>query len=75
MVCLNDTYCKYYVMEYGLMPDISMCQGRNCPQKETCYRYKATPDKYWQSWAEFDTAREEDGLPCQYYWEWYKGGD
>lgn len=26
------------------MPDITMCQGRDCPMKESCYRFTATPD-------------------------------
>jgi len=32
------------------MPDIAMCQGNECPLKETCYRYKAEPSKYRQSY-------------------------
>jgi hypothetical protein len=37
------------------MPDISMCRGKNdiskCPIRDTCYRYKATPDRF-QSYIE-----------------------
>jgi hypothetical protein len=25
------------------MPDLTMCQGVNCPQKIACYRYRAVP--------------------------------
>lgn len=32
------------------MPDITMCSGGNCPNKEGCYRYTATPSHYWQSY-------------------------
>ena len=32
------------------MPDITMCRGKNCPDKNTCYRFTAMPDKYWQSY-------------------------
>jgi hypothetical protein len=32
------------------MPDITMCSGRGCPKKDQCYRYKATPNQYWQSY-------------------------
>lgn len=32
------------------MPDITMCSGQDCPLKEKCYRYKATPSKYQQSY-------------------------
>lgn len=32
------------------MPDISMCEGKDCPIKEKCYRFKATPSRYGQSY-------------------------
>lgn len=32
------------------MPDISMCPGTNCPLKEQCYRYTATPNEQRQSY-------------------------
>lgn len=47
------------------MPDISMCKGGDCPLKETCYRYKATPDQYLQSYFG-EVPYESDG--CKYYW-------
>ena len=28
------------------MPDISMCKGEDCPLKNQCYRYTATPCEY-----------------------------
>jgi hypothetical protein len=28
------------------MPDISMCKGEDCPLKNECYRYTATPCEY-----------------------------
>lgn len=31
------------------MPDITMCTGGNCPLKESCYRYRAVPNKLLQS--------------------------
>jgi hypothetical protein len=46
------------------MPDISMCPGTNCPQKETCYRYTAKPSD-WQSY--FSVPPIKDGK-CEYYW-------
>lgn len=30
--------------------DITMCNGGNCPNKESCYRYTAIPNTYWQSY-------------------------
>ena len=44
------------------MADITMCSGTNCPLKETCYRYKATPSS-WQSY--FSEPPFKDG-ECEY---------
>ena len=32
------------------MPDITMCEGKDCPLKETCYRYTAKPSEFRQSY-------------------------
>lgn len=32
------------------MPDISKCQGTGCPLKNECYRYRAAPYKFMQSY-------------------------
>lgn len=32
------------------MADITMCEGKNCTLKESCYRFTATPNKYRQSY-------------------------
>jgi hypothetical protein len=34
------------------MPDIIMCSGEGCPEKvrENCYRYRAVPNPYRQSY-------------------------
>ena len=32
------------------MPDITMCEGRGCPQKDKCYRHTAEPDIVVQSY-------------------------
>ena len=48
------------------MPDITMCNGVGCQMKETCYRYKATPSEFRQSY--FFTAPNK-GLDCNYYWK------
>ena len=48
------------------MPDITMCTGDDCPMKNTCYRYLATPSEYWQSYfACVPYANSE----CEHYWE------
>ena len=47
-----------------MSPDITMCQGTNCPHKETCYRYTAKPSEY-QSY--FIDPPVKDGK-CDMYW-------
>lgn len=49
------------------MADISMCKDTLCKSKETCYRFKATPNKYRQAY--LNTNREEDAVNCNMYWE------
>lgn len=50
------------------MPDISMCKGENCPLKEKCYRFKAIPSEFWQSYfSEIPYSFESNG--CEYFWE------
>lgn len=35
------------------MSDISMCQNKDCPSYEQCYRFMATPNPYRQSYMDF----------------------
>jgi len=51
------------------MADISMCKGIGCEAKETCYRYKATPNELWQSYF-LKSPIENSG--CDYYWNLQK---
>ena len=51
------------------MPDIAMCSGDGCEIKSTCYRYRATPSEYHQSY--FVTPPTAD-LQCDFYWEFIK---
>lgn len=46
------------------MPDITMCEGKECPLKENCYRFKENPSKYRQSY--FMDIPYKDGT-CKYY--------
>jgi len=57
------------------MPDIAMCEGKDCPIKEACYRYTATPSEYRQSYfAEIPYNKEED--KCDHYMPiWQKKTD
>lgn len=43
------------------MPDFSMCDGKGCSKRETCYRFKAAPDRI-QSYI------KPDPKTCQHYW-------
>ena len=47
------------------MPDISMCMNHKCPHKAQCYRYRAIPDKDWQSYCDYHP--NEHG--CDYFWD------
>lgn len=52
------------------MPDISMCESKDCTIKEECYRYKAIPNEFRQDYAEFK--QDKDGS-CEYFMEiWNK---
>ena len=51
------------------MPDITMCKGGECPQKETCWRYTAKPDEYWQSFFS-EVPFDRDGECNHYYPDW-----
>ena len=48
------------------MNDITKCEGINCPDRDTCYRFLAKPDRL-QSYSAFYEIRKDDS--CEYYWE------
>lgn len=48
------------------MPDISMCANWSCPRKDDCYRFKATPNPFRQSYADFSPDADGD---CEYFWD------
>ena len=54
------------------MPDITMCVGekdeKDCPLKETCYRYKAKPSEFWQSYF-MEPPYNELEEKCYHYWK------
>ena len=45
--------------------DGTMCQGTDCPHKETCYRFTAKPNEYRQAY--FVEPPIKDGK-CEMYW-------
>ncbi len=48
------------------MPDITMCNGNYCELAKTCYRYKAEPSEYRQS---YFVKPPNINNQCDYYWE------
>lgn len=52
------------------MADITMCNGGNCPNKLTCYRFTATPNPYWQSYfvGYPDNKIDDNKVDCAMYW-------
>lgn len=48
------------------MVDISMCDRRDCEDKNTCFRYLAFPDEY-QSYLTVDI-QEPNKRNCEMYW-------
>jgi len=58
------------------MPDISMCMGGKCALKDTCYRFKATPDENHQSYFLNPPFKKEGGEHvCKYYTKMYNVSD
>ena len=48
------------------MADITMCKGKGCTMKETCYRYKAPKGDYQSYFNESPINKETK--ECEYYW-------
>ncbi len=48
------------------MPDITMCQGNDCPIKHKCYRHEAKPSEYRQSYFSEVPYESDD---CDYFWD------
>lgn len=54
------------------MTDITMCRDGECPFRESCFRYLATPSG-WQSY--FDSSpREPDGRCAYFRQAWNRPG-
>ena len=50
------------------MPDISMCAGGNCPNKQDCYRHTAKPSQYMQSYFS-EVPYDIEEKKCDYFWD------
>lgn len=56
--------------------DITICMDKECPVRETCYRFKAKPSEYQSYFSESprldERESESKGLiegSCSYYWK------
>jgi hypothetical protein len=45
-----------------------MCDNKDCPLRESCYRFTATPSKYMQTYADFEFTTKDGITECEYYW-------
>lgn len=50
------------------MADITMCEGKNCPLKEKCYRFTAKVSEYRQSYF-METPYNKEENNCKHFWE------
>lgn len=48
------------------MADISKCKKTNCDKKDTCYRYLAPDNPYYQSYFLAEDIIDKEGC-CKYY--------
>ena len=54
------------------MADITMCNGKGCTMRNTCYRFKAARGEYQAYFTESphnNKVDEDNNTICQYYWE------
>jgi hypothetical protein len=73
MVKIN-VYCILYMQTLGgvKMPDITMCDDRNCGIRNKCYRFRAIPDEWRQSY--FRGSVRKPNEPCKHFVA-LEGGD
>jgi hypothetical protein len=49
------------------MPDITLCEGHECPLKESCYRFTAIASPMRQAYF-ISVPYDKDKNECEYYW-------
>lgn len=49
------------------MPDITMCEGGSCPKRDQCYRFRAVPSEYRQSY--FQQPPWDRWHRCDHFWQ------
>lgn len=55
------------------MPDISMCEGGDCPARTICYRHTAKPSSHRQAWDDFPSRMEPGDAQCESFMPLYEG--
>jgi hypothetical protein len=52
------------------MPDITKCEGINCPIKEKCYRFTSKASEFRQSYfSDHNVGKIKDNVfICDYFW-------
>lgn len=50
------------------MPDITMCRGKDCPKKDSCYRFTAKPNEWRQSYF-LESPIDLEKNVCKHYWK------
>lgn len=61
------TMCKGNIKEaFPLSVKVGVIKNFECPLKETCYRYKAKPDEYWQSYF-VGIPYDKEKKDCEFY--------
>jgi hypothetical protein len=58
-----------------MSPDITMCQDKECPNKDKCYRFIATPDKLRQSYFTESPRLAQSSRRCEHFWPIKQKGD
>lgn len=51
------------------MPDITMCENKECPLKDKCFRYTATPSEHIQSYSYFKPTIVDGKATCDWFWD------
>ena len=50
------------------MADISKCEGTGCPLKESCYRYTAPSNTFWQAYIVPPFKTNNGVFSCEMFW-------
>lgn len=52
------------------MADITACNTKDCPMKDSCYRYTCVKNEFWQSYFTIPPYKvsENDVISCEHFW-------